>query len=465
MGHKNFRILVVDDEEQYRLVYKKLLEKQGYQVFTAENSFDALSFLERAAIDLVLVDLVLPEDNGLELLKKIKERFGFSIRVIVVTGYGSVETAVEAMKSGAFGYFIKSHDPQALLLEIKKAEEMIALSKQNLALREELKGNYLLTTDNHRMKETLTLARRAAESNSSILITGESGVGKEVLARYIHQYSKRAAGSFVAVNCSAYTETLLESELFGHEKGAFTGAYKKREGRFQQAHGGTLFLDEICEISPAIQVKLLRVLEERKIKPVGSNKPLNIDFRLISATNKDVHKAVEEGEFREDLLYRINTIHLHIPPLRERKEDLKAFINHFLKTMERETNKKIKDVQPEVMDFLFEYDYPGNVRELKNIVERLVVLSPDGIIRQDFLPDEIKGRKRRKEIVPGFSEDLPLKKAREKFEKEYINYLLIKNNNNVSKTARELKISRRHLINKINRYGLKGNSGKKSSHL
>jgi two-component system, NtrC family, response regulator HydG len=453
----DIKILVVDDKKEYRLVYKKLLENEGYYVITAKSAEEGLKFLEEEVFNLVLTDLVLPEMNGIEFLKIIKRIYANSIEVIIITGYGTIESAVEAMKYGAFSYFIKDNNPEELILEINKAKKIISLSKENKFLREQLNDkNYLLKSNNKTMQKVIQLANRISNSNANVLITGESGVGKEVLAKYIHNNSNRHNKPFITINCSEYSRTLLESELFGHEKGAFTGAITKSIGQVERSHKGTLFLDEVTEISLPIQVKLLRVLETKKIKPIGSEVQRYIDFRLISATNKNVQKEIENKKFRKDLLYRLNTIELKIPPLRERKDDLNSLIFFFKNIFERETKKKIREIEKDVLTLLEKYNYPGNIRELKNIIERLIVLSPDGIIRKNYLPEEVITNKNNGEFnYFKFSEVKPLKEVKNDFESNYIKIALKKNNNNVSKTARNLNISRRHLINKINDYNLR----------
>ena len=459
MESQKTNILVIDDEKKYREVYKTLLTENGYFVNTASEAEEAIGILKNKRYNLVLLDLILPETNGIEVLKKIKDKFGDTLEVIMVTGYGSIDSAVKAMKSGAFGYFIKSSDPASLLLEIEKAEKMNKLLKSNKALKTQIKDNdYLLKSKNEKMEEVIDIARRAAASKANILITGESGVGKEVMAKFIHQQSLREKTPFVTVNCASFSENILESELFGHVKGAFTGAIENRKGKIEEADGGTLFLDEIGEIPLELQVKLLRVLEEREISPVGSNKRIPIDFRLISASKRNIKKMVKNNKFREDLFYRINTISFEILPLRKRKEDLKDFISYFFKKFSRETNTKIRDLGEGLENLLIDYDYPGNIRELKNIIERLVVLSTEGKIDKKFLPVEVKKNER------NFTQELnlkngnySLKKARKKFEAKFIKKSLEKNDNNITQTAKKLKISRRHLSNKIKEYNLKNN--------
>lgn len=442
------KILVVDDEVEYQNVYKMILEDEGYLVETVSSGKEVLEKLKGEEFNLVLADLIMEGMNGIQLLKEIKKDYE-ETEVIIVTGYGSIESAVEAIKLGAFSYFIKDHDPEELLLEIGKVKNIFELKIENKSLKKERKvDNYLITTQNERFKELLNIVGKAAKSNASIFITGESGVGKEIMARYIHKTSNRT-GMFIPVNCQALSDNLLESELFGHEKGSFTGAFEQRIGRFEEASGGTLFLDEIAEIPISIQTKLLRALDTKTIERIGSNKQIKIDLRFITATNKNIVKAIEKGEFREDLYFRINTIPIRIPPLRERREDLPMFIDFFLKKYEIELKKKIVKVEDEVMNFLLVYDYPGNIRELKNMIERLVVLSEEGIIKSKYLPKD-REVKETKNIEISSLDELPsLKDYRNCLEKEYIEKVLNKSEKDMDLAAETLGISKRQLYNKI----------------
>lgn len=442
------KILVVDDEVEYQNVYKMILEDEGYLVETASSGKEALEKLDKEEFNLVLVDLIMEGMNGIELIKKIKKGYA-ETEVMIVTGYGSIESAVEAIKQGAFGYFVKDHDPEELILEIEKVKNIFQLKLENKSLKQENKTeNYLIKTNNKRFKELINIAEKAAQSNASIFITGESGVGKEIMARYIHNMSKRS-GMFVPVNCQALPDNLLESELFGHEKGSFTGAIEKRIGRFEEANGGTLFLDEIAEIPISIQTKLLRVLDTKTIERIGSNKQVKIDLRFITATNKNIEKAIKEGEFRYDLYFRINTIQLRIPPLRERREDLEMFIDFFIRKYEKELKKKIIHVEDKVMEFLLTYDYPGNIRELKNIIERLVVLSEDGVIKSKYLPKY--GEEKEFGNIDFLSpNEMPsLREYRNSLERDYIEKVLDKSEKNMDLAAEILGISKRQLYNKI----------------
>lgn len=449
----NFKILVVDDEIEYREVLQMILVDKGYYVETASCAEKALKIIKRQRFDLVLTDLIMDGMDGIELLDKIKEDYK-ETEVILITGYGSIENAVEAMKKGAFTYFIKSHDPEELIMEIEKVRKLNLLENDNNILRAKYENiKFMLETKNKEFKRVLDIARKAANSNCNILILGESGVGKEVLAQYIHKCSDRKHGHFIPVNCHVFSDGLLESELFGHEKGAFTGALKSRKGRFEAAHGGTLFLDEVGDIPLSTQTKLLRAIETKTIERLGSNRPIEVDFRLISATNKNLYNEISKNNFREDLFYRISTITIEIPPLRDRKEDLPMLIDFFISKSESDLKKKIIKVEDGVMSFLLSYDYPGNIRELKNIIERLVVLSEDGIIREMDLPR--CQRRLKDDAIYDINVIRPLKEVKKELEALYIEKALIKCNYNISETARKLDISRRQLFNKINEYNLR----------
>lgn len=449
---ENFKILIVDDEIDYKDKFKVILRGNGYYVRCVSDGIAAINLLKKENYNLVLTGLLLPEMNGLELLEKIKKDY-INIKVIIVTSFGTIETAVKAIKNGAYSYFIKSHGFEELLIDIKKIEKLSQLEKDNKYLRNQQNNRkYFLRTNNKIYNNTLKLLDKASASNASIFITGESGVGKEIIARHIHLFSSRKDKHFVAVNCQSLSENLFESEIFGHEKGAFTGALEKRIGRFEEADEGTLFLDEIGEIPLNIQVKLLRTLETKTIERIGSNKSINVDLRLISATNRDIFKAVEKGDFREDLFYRINTIIIEVPPLRKRREDLPMFIDFFFDKQSKEQNKKINSIEPEVMDFLLSYNYPGNIRELKNIVERLVVLSEDGMIIKDNLPENKLSCD-----YTSINNDtiIPLRDFRRKIETEYISKVLSLCQGSITEAAKILDISRRQLFNKVTQYNLK----------
>ena len=443
------KILIVDDEIEYRETYRMLLEDNGYIVGEAGTSEEALKILEEEYYPIVLSDILMPGDDGISLLKQIKERFEKAIEVIIVTGYGSIQGAVEAMRIGALGYFIKSHNPEALLAEINKAVRLVNFEAQRQIIRQRSGSDeYVSQSKNPKMQRILDTIRSLGTSNCNVLLTGESGVGKEIIAKWIHDLSMRSNEIFLPVNCQAISENILESELFGHEKGAFTGATNKRIGRFEESHGGTLFLDEIGELKQTTQVKLLRVLDNRYIERLGSNKPIPVNFRLISATNRNLSNEILKGRFREDLFYRINTLHIEIPPLRERREDLKNMIDFFIDRFSSEMKKEIIGIDHGTESYLLTYDYPGNVRELKNIIERLVVLSKSKILKMNF------GEKESEILKKEIKDIISYKDAKKAFEIEYIKNALNCYNNNITKTAEAIGMSRRQLFNKIIEYHL-----------
>jgi len=444
-------ILVVDDEIEYIMAMEIILESEGYDVSTATSGEEAVKLLRTQNFDAILTDLIMGGMDGMDLLKIVKDDYP-QTEVIIVTGYGTVQNAVQAMKEGAYTYFVKSHDPDELKMEVAKLKMLKSIKKdQPVDDTAPSMDSFLLQTKSPKFKKALNLAQKSAQSNANILILGESGVGKEVFARYIHECSKRHKKPFIAVNCHAFSENLLESELFGHEKGSFTGASERRKGRFEAANEGTLMLDELGDISLSTQVKLLRTLENKCIERIGGNKSIEIDFRLLCATNKDLKKAIEKGEFREDLFYRISTIAIEIPPLRNRKEDLPELIRFFFEKSSTDLDCVVERIEDGVMESLINYDYPGNVRELKNIIERLVVLSEDGVIRKKHIFDN-KGMAEKLESI---NDIRPLKDVRKEMESEYIAEALARCDQNVTTTAKKLGISRRQLFNKINEYNLR----------
>ena len=357
----DYKILIVDDEADYREMFSLILEEKGYYVYMASCIAEAREIIKDHKIDMVVTDLIMKNETGIELLHWIKD-YDTEVGVIIVTAYGTVETAVQAIQSGAYNYFIKSNDPGTLLLDIERFLQLKQLKLENSLLKNQNKEISLLESNNTDMQNILDICKKVARSNISVLILGESGVGKEVIARYIHEKSERNTFPFVPVNCQEYSEGVLESELFGHEKGSFTGAIKQKIGKFEEASHGTLFLDEIADVSMNTQVKLLRVLEDKKIERVGGSKKMDVNIRLISATNKNIYEAVKSGILREDFLYRINGIVIHVPPLRERPEDIESFIHFFVKKFEMELKKKIEYIDEETMNFLKNYHYPGNIR-------------------------------------------------------------------------------------------------------
>ncbi|NWG00812.1 MAG: sigma-54-dependent Fis family transcriptional regulator [Thermoanaerobaculaceae bacterium] len=383
------RILIIDDEPVLQDVLGTLLRREGFEVIQASTAGEGLRLVEEQETDLVLLDLMLPDRPGLEVLKELKQKDP-ELVVVVITAYSSVEGAIAAMREGAFHYIPKPFKNQEVILTVRKGLEQRRLQSENRALRQRLEGIDNLVWRGPAMGSVIELVRRAAPSRSNILLTGESGTGKELLARAIHQLSPRAAGPFVVVNTGSVPTDLLESTLFGHVRGAFTGAVAARRGLFEVADGGTIFLDEIGTITPQTQAKLLRVIQEREFIPVGGEHTVKVDVRLIAATNADLRAMVADGTFREDLYYRLNVITIELPPLRARKEDIPALASHFLRRCGEENGKPNLQLSPEALDVLLAFDWPGNVRQLENVIERAVVLSTGDTIGVDLLPDEVR---------------------------------------------------------------------------
>jgi len=455
LGFADLDILIVEDEPFQREMLRDHLLREGHRVREAEDGDKALELLKGNAFDLLLLDYRMAGMNGIEVLKEAR-RLCPDVEAILITAYGAIETAVEAMKAGAADYLTKPIDLDELSLLIERIGKHRTLVRENDLLRQEL-GARGVSTDSIRFKsqkmaELVHLAGRIASSQATVLIQGETGTGKELMARLVHQLSPRANRPLVVVNCAAIPETLLESELFGHEKGAFTGAVQRRIGRFEQADGGTLFLDEIGELTLPVQVKLLRFLQEREFQRVGGERTLKADVRIISATHQDLESGVKQGLFREDLFYRIHVVTLKIPPLRERREDIPALLELFIENYSRENQKTIEGVSREARDQLMRYDYPGNVRELENIIERAVVISQDPLIStrdlpfQDCLGMENSGEADRSGSLQEAMEDLERRMIREALEQA---------ESNQSQAARLLGLSERMLRYKLKKYGFK----------
>ena len=445
-----FKILIVDDDADYRETYKMLLTRKGYNIDAAASADEAFQMMDKEFYPLIISDIMMPGKDGVNFLREVKENHDKNVEMIMVTGYGSIETAVQTMKMGAFGYFIKSHNPEELIIEIEKVHKIFSLQNTSKIKKDNEKGKYICTSKNKDMQKVYEMVDLVAVSNSNVLITGESGVGKEIIAQLIHEKSVRASMPFIPINCQYFSTGLIESELFGHEKGAFTGAASRRIGHLEEANGGTIFLDEIGDMDESTQVKLLRVLETKKIERIGSNKLIDVDFRLVSATNKNLAKAAAIGKFREDLYYRINTIEIKVPPLRERKEDIEDLIEFFINRFNREMGKGIKTIDIETKMNLLNYKYPGNIRELKNIIERLVVLSKGGILKSEmYNSNKSKNQDEDQNDVDTYKE------AKQNFEKTYITRVLKRCSNNITHAANMMEISRRQLFNKIIELDLK----------
>jgi len=385
-------ILILDDEQNYLLVLDAILSDAGYKATPLSDPEMGLAFLEESEVDVVITDMKMPKLTGKEVLDHIKKHYP-QIPVLIMTAFGSIEAAVEAMRTGAFDYITKPFSNEELLLSISKAMQYARAQQENRQLRRQIQERFgpenIIGRDKS-MRHVLDMVHRAAPSRSTVLVTGESGTGKELIAKAIHNDSPRKDGPFVSVNCMALNPGVLESELFGHEKGSFTGAVSRRRGRFELADKGTLFLDEIGELSQDMQVKLLRVLQERCFERVGGTEAVEVDIRIVAATNRDLVKAVAEGIFREDLFYRLNVVSIHLPPLRERREDIPFLAAHFLDKFAKENTREMKGFSPSAMDYLSAYEWPGNVRQLENVSERCVVLSSGDTVGAEDLPPEIK---------------------------------------------------------------------------
>jgi DNA-binding NtrC family response regulator len=441
---RKISILIVDDEESVRDSLYNWFIEDGYHVESAESAMKALKMLESESFDIVLADIKMPGMDGLEMLRRIKLLKAESI-VIVMTAFATVDTAVQALKDGAFDYVTKPFDPDDLSHLIRNASKQITLAEENENLRSRvvtLESVEDLIGNSEAMKKVLKEIENVAQSNSSVVITGESGTGKELVARAIHANSPRRFFPMVSVHCGALTESLLESELFGHEKGAFTGAMYNRKGRFEMADNGTIFLDEIATISTKMQIDLLRVLESKRFTRVGGNKDISSDFRVICATNRDLKGLVEKGQFREDLFYRLNVVNIFVPPLRERIDDIPMLVEYFIKKYCTSMNKPSATIEATALKRLEEFNYPGNVRELENMIERAIVVGSGKKITMKDLPLE-------KTVVSNSIESL------EDLEKEHILKILNKYSWNISRAAKALSIDRVTLYNKISKFGLK----------
>ena len=440
-------ILIVEDEANQRRLLKKILSKEGYSVDEAGSGEEGIDVFFKGDFDLVLLDRKLPDMEGIEVLKDIK-KINPIIPVVIITAFANVANAVEAMKEGAFHYLTKPIDTDELTLIIKNALDNLNLKKENIELKESLREKFQydkIIYNSGIMEDLMSFIYRASKSDANVLITGESGTGKELIAGAVHNLSDRNEKLFVTAHIASLAESLLESELFGHEKGAFTGADKRRIGKFEFASGGTIFLDEIGELPNSVQVKLLRVIEEKKITRIGSNEELPVDIRLICATNRDIEKEVEKGNFREDLYYRLNVIRIQVPPLRRRKEDIPLLVSHFIKNQAKKEKKDVKGITDGALKKLLRYDFPGNVRELENIIKRAIVFA-----RSDYLAEEdisVPVDKKLK-ITGNLNDEV------ENLERGMITEALKKHDWNQSKAAGELGISERTIRYKIKKYNI-----------
>jgi len=454
------KILVIDDEESMCNFMEIMLAKEGYHVDTVDSGRDGVLLLKERNYDLVIADLNMPQMSGIDVLKKIRS-FKKDQDLVVMTAYASVETAIEAMKQGAADYITKPFKVDEIKLTIEKIINRRQLRLENEHLKKQLQGdnsfdNFIGASEE--VANLKKLARRVASSDSTVLVRGESGTGKDLIAKAIHHHSARCGGPFVTINCAALPEQLLESELFGHKKGSFTGAVRDKEGLFKAADGGTFFLDEVGNTSLAIQVKLLRVLEDKSITPVGDTKPIEVDVRLIAATNSDLEEDVKVGRFRADLFYRLNVIPLHIPPLRDRKEDIRLLIDHFITKYCGRMNTAPKKISSEAVELLMDYYWPGNVRELENTIERAVLLNRAESIEPLDLPEKLRDAPPAGVVQPA----QPATPTLESIEKAYIHYIMSQTDGKKTKAAKILGIDPSTLYRKLERYDLKDGSESES---
>jgi DNA-binding NtrC family response regulator len=452
------RILVVDDEELNRDLLQQILEREGYQVAIAANGQEALALLRQEAFHVVLTDLKMPGMTGVEVIRELK-MLAPSTMGIIHTAYGSVETAVEAMKAGAYDYVTKPVRRDELLVVIQRALEFQQLHHENVSLRKQLKAKYKfdnIVSDNEKMQAIFTQVEKVADTDSTVLIYGESGTGKELIARALHYNSYRQDKPLVPINCGAIPEELLESELFGHEKGAFTGATAQRLGRFELANGGTIFLDEIGEMRPSLQVKILRVLQEREFERIGGTRTIKVDVRILAATNKNLEDLVARQQFRDDLFWRLNVIPITLPPLRERLSDIPLLVAHFIARFNTEKKQHLTGITPVALQMLQSYHWPGNVRELENIVERIAILKGSGMIMPEDLPEKI-ARPSLSRSVPGVNipdDGIDFDAMVETFEKQLLMQALVKAGGVKSKAANLLHMNRTTLVEKVKKLRL-----------
>lgn len=451
---KNIKILIADDEEILRITLKDILTREGFKITVAEDGEKAISEIESNFFDIALVDLKMPYVNGVEVLKVIKDKSPDTI-VIMITGYGTIENAVECMKLGAYDYITKPFLADDVVLTIKKALDFKATKDENIYLHEKLEEKYKfgrLVGKSKQMQEVFNLIKIVSQNDSNVVIEGESGTGKELVASAIHYNSPRKNNPLIKINCSVFPETLLESELFGYEKGAFTGAIKRKLGRFELANGGTLFLDDVDDISPHVQVKLLRVIQEREFERIGGEETIKVDVRIISATKKNLFKLVQEGKFREDLYYRLQVVPIYLPPLRERKEDIPLLIEHFISRFQQRMKKKIEPFDNEVMRVFLDYPWTGNVRQLENTIEYLFTIAKGEKIHLSDLPSflfEGKSTEDKREDTLKNIRDL-----KNETEKEYIVSVLKQVNYKKGKAAKILGVSRKTLWEKMKKYDI-----------
>ena len=466
MSEPRGSILIVDDDKIILESLGEFLRLEGYEVVTADGFSAALAALQKQAFNLAITDVNMPESDGFELLGLLRQQYPEMV-VIVITGYGTIESAVEAIKLGAYDYLTKPIIDDEIRLVVERALQQQSLIRENQSLRAQLDLRFNLDNivgHDHKMLKIFDLIESVADSRTTILMQGDSGTGKSLIARSVHHRSSRAEAPFVEVSCGAIPETLLESELFGHVKGSFTGAVADKDGKFRAAHGGTIFLDEISSASPALQVKLLRVIQERQFEPVGSNRTIDVDVRVILATNRDLKKEVEAGRFREDLYYRVNVVSIHLPPLRERISDIPLLAAHFLRKYCTQQKRRIAGFTEEAMQHLQRYAWPGNVRELENAVERAVVLTKNRQITPDDLPAAVTDQGAAVSAGATAYQPMPLKKALEGPERQVLEMTLRAVNWNRQMAAEVLEVNRTTLYKKMKRYGLENDPRASRSH-
>ncbi|MBU0675279.1 MAG: sigma-54 dependent transcriptional regulator [Proteobacteria bacterium] len=444
-------LLIIDDEEIALKNLSHILKSKGYEVTAMQSSSEALKILHEREFDLILTDLKMEKVDGMDILQFVRENYPES-EVIMITGYATVDSAINAMRSGAYHYIAKPYKIDEVRKVVKEALEKRSLKMENRQLREQLKTYKIsaeLITNDPQMKKLMDSARQVAATDSNVMLTGESGTGKELMARFIHQSSRRSRGALLSINCGAFTEELLTNEMFGHEKGAFTGAHEAKKGLIEMADGGTLFLDEVTEMSTSMQVKLLRAIQEKEVMRVGGTEVIPVNVRLVAATNRNLQAEVSSGHFRQDLYYRLNVVSLRIPPLAERKNDIPLLIQHFIRRYSRMMEKSVKGISQEVADILQQYDFPGNVRELENIIERGIALTSSDLIEVSHLPEDLQETtlltfRRKQGAIPSLADQ----------ERAYIEWVMNKTENNKTEAAKALGIDRVSLWRKLKKFDL-----------
>ena len=451
------RVLVVDDEPGIRDVLQDILSDEGYEVETADDGVQGLAVMQREPIDLILLDVWLPHKGGIDVLKEVKEEYP-DVEVIVISGHGNIDLAVKAVKLGAFDFLEKPLSLEKVITVVKNALQIENLRRENRQLRDSihLQEDEMLGTS-PQIEHIRGIIEQSARSDSRILISGENGTGKELVAREIHRKSNRASGPFVEVNCAAIPDTLIESELFGHEKGAFTSAISRRKGKFELAHRGTLFLDEVADMSLSAQAKVLRAVQDMRFERIGSEESISVDVRVVAATNKNIHQEISDGTFREDLYFRLNVIPIEVPPLRDRLEDLPILVQHFMRRFNQQTDEPPKTISEDGMKMLQKHPWPGNIRELKNFIERINIMSDEREIGPEvisFYLGESRDPRRPSDTLDEFL-DMGLNEARDTFERRYLVRKLEENEYNISRTAQNLGIYPSNLHGKIKKFGIK----------